>query len=101
MSIGRVFESGRALGVEQALGRARDPETTAALAGAIDEADSLHRLLDTALEISRAEAGIGRDQFTRRLPVAGIQVGIPFVEQVDRLRRPRHDFAQHLQLALA
>lgn len=51
--------------LEQALGRARDPETTAALAGAIDEADSLHRLLDTALEISRAEAGIGRDQFTR------------------------------------
>jgi signal transduction histidine kinase len=51
--------------LEQALGRARDPETTVALAGAIDEADSLHRLLDTALEISRAEAGIGRDQFTR------------------------------------
>ena len=36
-----------------------------ALSGAIEEADSLHRLLDTALEISRAEAGIGRDQFTR------------------------------------
>lgn len=37
----------------------------AALAGSIEEADSLHRLLDTALEISRAEAGIGRDQFSR------------------------------------
>lgn len=51
--------------LEQALGRTRDPNATAALAGAIDEADSLRRLLDTALEISRAEAGIGRDQFAR------------------------------------
>ena len=51
--------------LEQALGRTRDPNATAALAAAIDEADSLHRLLDTALEISRAEAGIGRDQFAR------------------------------------
>lgn len=51
--------------LEQALGRTRDPNAIAALAGAIDEADSLHRLLDTALEISRAEAGIGRAQFAR------------------------------------
>ena len=51
--------------LEQALGRAREPQAVAALAGAIDEADGLHRLLDTALEISRAEAGIGRDQFAR------------------------------------
>jgi signal transduction histidine kinase len=51
--------------LEQALGRTRDEGASAALAGAIDEADSLHRLLDTALEISRAEAGIGRSQFTR------------------------------------
>jgi signal transduction histidine kinase len=51
--------------LEQALRRSRDADTTAALAGAIDEADSLHRLLDTALDISRTEAGIGRDQFTR------------------------------------
>lgn len=51
--------------LEQALGRTRDESATTALAGAIDEADSLHRLLDTALEISRAEAGIGRGQFTR------------------------------------
>lgn len=50
--------------LEQALGRARDADARAAIAGAIDEAGSLHRLLDTALEISRAEAGIGRDQFT-------------------------------------
>ncbi len=34
-----------------------------ALADAIDEADGLQRLLDTALEISRTEAGIGRNQF--------------------------------------
>ncbi len=51
--------------LEQALSRTRDPEVAAALAGSIEEADSLHRLLDTALEISRAEAGIGRDQFSR------------------------------------
>ncbi len=51
--------------LEQALRRSSDAGTTSALAGAIDEADSLHRLLDTALEISRTEAGIGRDQFTR------------------------------------
>ena len=51
--------------LEQALGRTQDAEAQVAIAGAIEEADSLHRLLDTALEISRAEAGIGRDQFTR------------------------------------
>lgn len=51
--------------LEQALRRSRDADTAAVLAGAIDEADSLHRLLDTALEISRTEAGIGREQFTR------------------------------------
>lgn len=51
--------------LEQAFRRSRDANTASALAGAIDEADSLHRLLDTALEISRTEAGIGRDQFTR------------------------------------
>lgn len=51
--------------LEQALRRSRDADTATALAGAIDEADSLHRLLDTALEIIRTEAGIGRDQFTR------------------------------------
>jgi signal transduction histidine kinase len=51
--------------LEQALGRTPDAEAQAAIASAIEEADGLHRLLDTALEISRAEAGIGRDQFTR------------------------------------
>jgi signal transduction histidine kinase len=51
--------------LDQAIGQTPDPGAQAALGAAIDEADSLHRLLDTALEISRAEAGIGRDQFTR------------------------------------
>ncbi len=51
--------------LEQALGRTSDADAQGAIAGAIEEADSLHRLLDTALEISRAEAGIGRDQFAR------------------------------------
>ncbi|NIJ35914.1 signal transduction histidine kinase [Sphingopyxis panaciterrae] len=51
--------------LEQGLGRTDEPAAQAAIADAIEEADSLHRLLDTALEISRAEAGIGRDQFTR------------------------------------
>jgi len=50
--------------LEQALGRTPDIEAQAAIASAIEEADGLHRLLDTALEISRAEAGIGRDRFT-------------------------------------
>ena len=49
--------------LEQALGRTPDIEAQAAIASAIEEADGLHRLLDTALEISRAEAGIGRDRF--------------------------------------
>lgn len=51
--------------LEQGLQRTEDAEARSAIGGAIEEADSLHRLLDTALEISRAEAGIGRDQFTR------------------------------------
>jgi signal transduction histidine kinase len=50
--------------LEQGLGRTHDAEARAAIGSAIEEADALHRLLDTALEISRTEAGIGRDQFT-------------------------------------
>ncbi|MBL0916751.1 MAG: histidine kinase [Sphingopyxis sp.] len=50
--------------LEQGLSQTQDPVALAALGSAIDEADSLHRLLDTALEISRAEAGIGRDHFS-------------------------------------
>lgn len=51
--------------LERSLGAARDPRAQAALADAIDEADGLQRLLDTALEISRTEAGLGRSQFER------------------------------------
>jgi signal transduction histidine kinase len=51
--------------LELGLAQTEDSSARAALGAAIDEADGLHRLLDTALEISRAEAGIGRDQFTR------------------------------------
>ncbi|MDE2412383.1 MAG: HAMP domain-containing histidine kinase [Sphingomonadales bacterium] len=51
--------------LERSLGAARDPTARSALADAIDEADGLQRLLDTALEISRTEAGIGRNQFSR------------------------------------
>lgn len=40
-----------------------DPAARNALADALDETDGLQRLLDTALEISRTEAGIGRNQF--------------------------------------
>lgn len=51
--------------LERGLGRTRDPAALAVLGEAIEEADGLHRMLNTALQISRAEAGIGRDQFTR------------------------------------
>lgn len=50
--------------LEQAIGKTVDSEAQIAIARAMEEADNLHRLLDTALEMSRAEAGIGRDQFT-------------------------------------
>lgn len=50
--------------LERSLEAARDPSARGALADAIDETDGLQRLLDTALEISRSEAGIGRSQFT-------------------------------------
>jgi signal transduction histidine kinase len=50
--------------LEQAITQTTDKVAVHALADSIEEADSLHRLLNTALEISRAEAGIGRNQFT-------------------------------------
>ena len=49
--------------LERSLEAAHDPASRGALADAIDETDGLQRLLDTALEISRSEAGIGRSQF--------------------------------------
>ncbi len=45
------------------LARGDDPQDVA-LAAIAAEADMLRAMLDTALEISRAEAGIGRDSFT-------------------------------------
>lgn len=49
--------------LQQARGRTDDPAAVAALGTALTEADELRKMLDTALDISRAEAGIGRDQF--------------------------------------
>lgn len=42
-----------------------DRASAALFEDAIEEADGLHAMLNTALEISRAEAGIGREQFSR------------------------------------
>lgn len=49
--------------VDQAASGSSDPAARAALERAMAEADSLLAMLSTALLISRAEAGIGRDQF--------------------------------------
>ncbi|WP_298401044.1 HAMP domain-containing sensor histidine kinase [Sphingobium sp.] len=49
--------------LEQALGQSRDEVAIAALERALEEGDTLLRMLDAALAISRAEAGIGRDSF--------------------------------------
>lgn len=49
--------------VEQAASKARDPEAIDALQRALQEAGALQGMLSTALQISRAEAGIGRDRF--------------------------------------
>ena len=53
--------------VEQAASKARDPDAIDALQRAGLEANALQGMLSTALQISRAEAGIGRDRF---VPVA-------------------------------
>ena len=50
--------------VERALTATRDNTALVALGKVSDEADSLLGMLTTALQISRAEAGIGRDQFS-------------------------------------
>ncbi|OQW45350.1 MAG: hypothetical protein A4S12_02830 [Proteobacteria bacterium SG_bin5] len=49
--------------VDQAAASTHDPTARAALDRAMAEADQLLAMLSTALLISRAEAGIGRDQF--------------------------------------
>lgn len=49
--------------LEQAALEARDPAAEAAMNRALAEADTLTRILTTALQIGRAEAGIGRERF--------------------------------------
>ncbi|WP_230461410.1 sensor histidine kinase [Sphingobium sp. CAP-1] len=49
--------------LDNALRQSRDEDSIAALEKALDEGDTLLRMLDAALLISRAEAGIGRDSF--------------------------------------
>ncbi|WEK46695.1 MAG: HAMP domain-containing sensor histidine kinase [Candidatus Andeanibacterium colombiense] len=49
--------------IERAAARQVDPEAGAALETAQQEAASLQAMLTTAIQISRAEAGIGRDRF--------------------------------------
>ncbi|WP_254913608.1 sensor histidine kinase [Sphingobium sp. Z007] len=50
--------------LDSALRQSRDEQSIAALEKALDEGDTLLRMLDAALLISRAEAGIGRDNFS-------------------------------------
>lgn len=50
--------------LENMLPLVKDDATQAAVGSAIDEADRLNNMLATALQISRAEAGLGRDQFS-------------------------------------
>lgn len=49
--------------LERALAQSKDDVAIVALERALDEGDTLLRMLDAALLISRAEAGIGRDSF--------------------------------------
>lgn len=49
--------------LEQAALEATDPAAEAAMQRALAEADTLTRILTTALQIGRAEAGIGRERF--------------------------------------
>ncbi len=50
--------------LDSALRQSRDEQSIAALEKALEEGDTLLRMLDAALLISRAEAGIGRDNFS-------------------------------------
>ena len=49
--------------MENALGQSRDEATIIALERALDESDTVLRMLNMALMLSRAEAGLGRDRF--------------------------------------
>ena len=50
-------------GLERAISETSDERAQLALRKAVAEADQLNTMLNTALQISRAEAGMGRDQF--------------------------------------
>lgn len=50
--------------IERALSETTEPRAIAALESAANEADFLIAMLGTALQITRAEAGIGRESFT-------------------------------------
>ncbi|MEH3104699.1 MAG: HAMP domain-containing sensor histidine kinase [Sphingomonas phyllosphaerae] len=50
--------------LERAAGQVNDPAATESLDRAMAEADRLFALVQTALSITRAEAGIGREHFT-------------------------------------
>jgi len=49
--------------IERAAAGTKDPQASTALETAQQEAEGLQAMLTTALQISRAEAGIGRDRF--------------------------------------
>lgn len=51
--------------LDQAIRTTRDKEAMKALGAAMEETGQLEAMLNTSLDISRAEAGIGREQFTR------------------------------------
>jgi signal transduction histidine kinase len=53
--------------LEQAASEVTDPAAEAAMQRALTEADTLTRILTTALQIGRAEAGIGRERFEETL----------------------------------
>ncbi|MCI4591787.1 HAMP domain-containing histidine kinase [Sphingobium sp. BYY-5] len=57
--------------IENALGKTQDEGSVLALERVLEESDILLRMLNTALTISRAEAGIGRDSFAQ-LDVAAL-----------------------------
>lgn len=67
--------------LEQAAVEAHDPAAEAAMNRALAEADTLTRILTTALQIGRAEAGIGRERFE---PTALA----PFLEDLAALYEP-------------
>lgn len=50
--------------IERAIVDTRDPDALASLERVAQEAETLLAMLSTALQISRAEAGIGRERFT-------------------------------------